>query len=64
MRLNAEHDETFAVTNNHFAGKAVANGLELLHLLSGKPVRTTAEIVESYPHLRTFTELDGQQSMF
>src|SRR2546428_638081 len=32
-------DTTYVITNNHFEGKAVANALELMSLLAGRPVR-------------------------
>lgn len=64
QRIAAEHDTTAVVTNNHFSGQAVANALELLHLLRGEPVPAPSEIVESYPRLRDSVRIEGQQPLF
>jgi len=63
-RIAAEHDTTAVVTNNHFSGQAVANALELMHLLRGEPVPGPSEIVESYPRLRSSVRIEGQQPLF
>ncbi|MBL8863602.1 MAG: DUF72 domain-containing protein [Planctomycetes bacterium] len=63
-RIAAEHDTTAVVTNNHFGGQAVANALELLHLLRGEPVPAPPEIVEAFPRLRASTWIQGQQPLF
>ncbi len=60
----AASDETFVITNNHFAGKAVANALELIAILDEAPPSAPAELVEAYPHLRSLTRVEGQQSLF
>lgn len=63
-RIAREHDEMNVVTNNHFAGKAVANAFELLALLRGSPVPAPAEIVQSFPRLRSSVYVEGQQDLF
>lgn len=65
-RLAAEHDEVYVVTNNHFAGKAVANGIEILYQLHGRPVPAPRELVDCYPHLAPLTRPhnEGQQELF
>lgn len=69
-RIAAEHEDAFVVTNNHFAGKAVANGIEILFQLHGEPVPASREIVDTYPHLEPMTqrfragEPAGQQELF
>ncbi len=63
-RIAGEHGETNVVTNNHFAGKAVANAFELLSLLRGEAVPAPGEIVEAFPHLRSQVRIEGQQSLF
>jgi uncharacterized protein YecE (DUF72 family) len=63
-RIARQHDETAVVTNNHFAGKAVANALEILHLLRGETVPAPPELVETYPHLRAFTTSERQERLF
>jgi len=40
---------TFVITNNHFHGKAVTNALQLLHRLTGKPVRVPPPLLKHYP---------------
>ena len=64
QRISSIHDETAIVTNNHFSGQAVANAIDLMFLLSGSPVLAPTEIVESFPHLRTKTRIEGQQPLF
>lgn len=63
-RIASTHDETAVITNNHFAGQAVANAIDLMFLLSGDPVAAPQEIVESFPHLRPRTRIEGQQLLF
>ncbi|MFT7676892.1 MAG: hypothetical protein ACI8QC_000869 [Planctomycetota bacterium] len=59
--IASETDETWIVTNNHFAGQAVANAIEIQYMLAGKkPVPAWPEIVSSYPHLGPLTEISGQ----
>ena len=54
----------FVVTNNHFSGKAVANGIEILFHLRHEPVLAPLELVEVFPHLRNMTRIEGQQRLF
>ena len=54
-RLGEKAEKTFAVTNNHYKGKAAANALELKGMLSGKKVKAPETLVELYPELREFT---------
>jgi uncharacterized protein YecE (DUF72 family) len=42
---------TYVITNNHFEGKAVANGLELLSLLTDQKVDVPDTLVKRYPEL-------------
>jgi uncharacterized protein YecE (DUF72 family) len=63
-RIASLHDETAVITNNHFSGQAVANAIDLMFLLQGGPVPAPPEVVESYPHLRPRTRVEGQQSLF
>jgi uncharacterized protein YecE (DUF72 family) len=49
-------DTTYVITNNHFEGKAVANALELMSLLAGRPVRVPEPLVEHYPELQPIAE--------
>lgn len=63
-RVAAVHDDVAVVTNNHFAGQAVANALELVHLLRGEPTPAWAEIVEAFPRLSASVRVEGQQRLF
>jgi uncharacterized protein YecE (DUF72 family) len=64
QRIASLHDETAVITNNHFSGQAVANAIDLMFLLQGQPVPASAEIVESFPHLRAKARIEGQQPLF
>ena len=63
-RIATRHEESAVITNNHFAGKAVANAIEILSLLRREPVPAPPEIVETFPHLRSLTRIEGQQPLF
>ena len=63
-RMAQGADETFVITNNHFSGKAVANGLELLAGLSEGQVLGPVELLDAFPRLRACVRPDGQDSLF
>jgi uncharacterized protein YecE (DUF72 family) len=63
-RLSVEHDDVTVVTNNHFAGQAVANAIEILAMLREEPVLAPAEIVDAFPHLKSITRIEGQRTLF
>lgn len=42
---------TFVITNNHFRGQAVTNALQLIHLLTGRPVKAPPPLLQRYPEL-------------
>jgi uncharacterized protein YecE (DUF72 family) len=63
-RIASGHDETYVVTNNHFAGKAVANALELMHALDGRAHLAPVELIETYPRLSETTRPLGQPKLF
>jgi len=44
-------DAVYVITNNHFRGKAVANALQLVNLLTGQPVRVPPTLLPHYPEL-------------
>ncbi len=50
---------TFVITNNHFHGKAVTNALQLIHRLTGKPVRVPPPLLRHYPELEPITASEG-----
>jgi uncharacterized protein YecE (DUF72 family) len=49
-------DVTYVITNNHFQGKAVANALQLISLLSRQPVRVPETLLARYPELEKLIE--------
>jgi uncharacterized protein YecE (DUF72 family) len=52
----AEHtDATFVITNNHFEGKAIANALQLVNLVSGRRVPVPETMLARYPELETIS---------
>lgn len=63
-RIESETDEVFVVANNHFAGQALANALELRAVLCGAPVPAPAEVVASFPQLARCTHAIGQGNLF
>lgn len=44
---------TYVITNNHFGGKAIANALQLIHLITKQPVRVPETLMNHYPQLET-----------
>ncbi|MEE8199994.1 MAG: DUF72 domain-containing protein [Candidatus Acidoferrales bacterium] len=50
---------TFVITNNHFHGKAVTNALQLIHRLTGQPVRVPPPLLRHYPELEPITAGEG-----
>jgi uncharacterized protein YecE (DUF72 family) len=50
---------TFVITNNHFQGKAVTNALQLIHLLTKKPVRVPPPLLQHYPELDPIASTAG-----
>lgn len=63
-RLAEQGGDVYVVTNNHFAGKAVANGLEILAELIGAPVPGPSELVATYPALKDIVIPRGQGTLF
>jgi len=58
VRLGAKAEKTFAITNNHYKGKAAVNALELKGMLKGNKVKAPGTLVEHYPELKAFAEPD------
>ena len=56
--------ETYAVTNNHYVGKAVVNALEISSILKGQPVDAPAALIDKYPELREFAVHVPEQTAF
>ncbi len=63
--VSATEESTFVITNNHYHGKGVVNALQLLHLLSNKPVPTPLPLLEHYPALLEISsEKDAELPLF
>ena len=55
-RLGEKAEKTFAVTNNHYKGKAAVNALELKQMLTGQKVKAPSTLVDHYPELRNIVD--------
>jgi uncharacterized protein YecE (DUF72 family) len=55
-RLGQKAEKTFAITNNHYKGKAAVNALELKQMLTGKKLKAPDTLLEHYPELKDFVE--------
>jgi uncharacterized protein YecE (DUF72 family) len=64
QRLASAGGDTYVVTNNHFAGKAAVNGIEVMHALMGELVSAPPELVAAYPALQAITKREGQGQLF
>ena len=50
----AEHtNATYVITNNHFQGKAIANALQLVNLISNRPAHVPEILLRHYPELES-----------
>jgi len=63
-RVSGQRDESYVVTNNHFGGQAVANGLEISSGLKQRRVPAPSDLVRAFPRLSESTELEGQRELF
>lgn len=63
-RIRRQGPESFVVTNNHFAGQALANALEILAALRHDVPDAPAELVAAYPRLAGVVRAVGQQALF
>jgi len=54
--IAARADVTYVITNNHFQGKAIANALQLISLLTHQPVRVPETLLARYPELEKIIE--------
>lgn len=61
--IAAGRPETYVVANNHFAGQALANALEILAELEGRPVRAPGALVAGFPRLARVVRAEGQMRL-
>ena len=52
-------DATYVITNNHFRGKAVANGLQLVSMVSKTPVHIPESLLAHYPELEQIRDSEA-----
>jgi len=65
QQVAGQAQQTYLVTNNHYLGKAVANGLQLIHLLIGEPIPTPPDLIRTYPELAEIaSNAPAQGSLF
>jgi len=60
--IAAQADTVYVITNNHFQGKAIANALQLIHLVTGQRVRMPDTLLVRYPELREIALLEPETS--
>jgi len=64
-QVSGQTRSTYVITNNHYQGKAAANGLQLIHLLLGEPVETPPDLLDAYPELGSISRnAPAQGSLF
>ena len=64
-QIAAQARTTYVVTNNHFQGKAVVNGLELLEMTTGDTVDVPPQLLAHYPELHAIANREpAQRSLF
>ncbi|MFT7485167.1 MAG: hypothetical protein ACI9F9_001014 [Candidatus Paceibacteria bacterium] len=62
--MAGQYEEVYVITNNHFAGQAVANAIELQAKLAGAPVTAPTSLLDHYPRLRSIAKGLGQADLF
>jgi uncharacterized protein YecE (DUF72 family) len=50
--VSTQTREMYVITNNHYLGQAVVNGLDIQALLKGEKVPGPALLAEKYPRLK------------
>jgi len=65
-KLAENTEKIYIVTNNHFRGQALANALQLRHLLTGEKLEIPPLLLEKYPILAEIAReiTSGQISLF
>jgi uncharacterized protein YecE (DUF72 family) len=60
-KVASNADFTFVITNNHFQGKAIANALQLLYLVTGQKVKVPEPLRQHYPQLEAIASEPQQE---
>jgi len=55
-QIAREAEETYVITNNHYRGKAICNGLEIKAKLEGRRVKVPEILLPHYPQLQEIQE--------
>jgi uncharacterized protein YecE (DUF72 family) len=64
-RIAGQTRTTYVATNNHFRGQAVVNALQVVSLVSGKPVKAPETLMQHYPELQAVAgNPPSQRSLF
>ena len=61
-RLAESVNRIHVVLNNHFRGQAVANALVINAMISGQKTRAPRGIIQTYPHLSDFLNVDSPEN--
>lgn len=64
LSLASRSEETYVVTNNHFAGSAVADAAVLMDLIGEPPASLPARWSQVFPELAGIAALRGQAGLF
>ncbi len=64
LRLASRSEQTYVVTNNHFAGSAVADAAVLMDLVGQAPSSLPARWSQAFPELAGIATLRGQGGLF
>jgi uncharacterized protein YecE (DUF72 family) len=57
--MGAQAHRLYVIANNHFRGQALANALELKHLIQGETPNAPDGLVAAYPQLRAIVRAEG-----
>ena len=53
----------YVITNNHYGGKGIVNALQIVHLLSGQPVRAPESLLQGFPQLKPIIASNPNQDL-
>jgi uncharacterized protein YecE (DUF72 family) len=63
-RIASQRDQTYAITNNHFGGQAVASGVQLMALLGQPPTDLPAHWRQHFAELAQIAPARSGDSLF
>ncbi|MDZ7330689.1 MAG: DUF72 domain-containing protein [candidate division KSB1 bacterium] len=64
-QLIEQSPKSYIIFNNHFRGQAIANALQIMFLMDGKPREIPASLMETYPFLKKIAKgvsMEGSQT--